>query len=68
MSPRHLLDLARLTLLRLRVRIARPLPAVAMVLLRALDRWAAERAVDRPWTAAAADRLDRVLSREDREP
>ena len=42
MSRRELLDLARLALLRLRVRIARPLPLALMALLRTLDRWAAE--------------------------
>jgi len=43
MSRRELLDLARLTLLRLRVRIARPLPVAIMAVLRVLDKWSAER-------------------------
>ena len=42
MTRRELLDLGRLALLRLRVRIARPLPAALMVALRTLDRWATE--------------------------
>lgn len=42
MTRRELLDLARLALLRLRVRIARPLPVTLMALLRTLDRWSAE--------------------------
>jgi hypothetical protein len=61
MSRRELLDFARLALLRLRVRIARPLPVVLMAALRTLDKWAAERAIDRPallsrrasWTCTA---------------
>ncbi len=43
MTRRELLDLARLALLRLRVRIARPLPVALMAVLRTLDRWSAER-------------------------
>lgn len=34
---------ARLVLLRLRVQLGRPLPAVGMRALRWLDRWALER-------------------------
>ncbi len=37
----RLVDVGRLSLLRLRVRFARPLPAVLMGALRALDAWAA---------------------------
>jgi len=39
----RLVDAARLSLLRLRVRIARPLPVALMALLKTLDRWSAER-------------------------
>jgi hypothetical protein len=33
------LDVTRLAILRLRVRIARPLPVALMAMLRFLDRW-----------------------------
>jgi hypothetical protein len=62
MTRRELLDLARLALLRLRVRIARPLPVALMAALRILDKWAAERAIDKPWTRDASAMVDRVLS------
>jgi hypothetical protein len=67
MARRELLDLTRLALLQLRVRIGRPLRAGLMALLATLDRWAAERAIDRPWTAEASARLDRRLSERERE-
>jgi hypothetical protein len=67
MSRRELLDLARLALLRFRVRIARPLPLVLMTLLRALDRRAAERPVDKPWRREASARVDRILADRERE-
>ena len=42
MTRRELLDLARIALLRIRVRIARPLPLALMAALRTLDKWAAK--------------------------
>jgi hypothetical protein len=62
-----LINWGRLMLLRWRVVRGRSLPAFAMVWLRQLDRWAAERAVDRPWTPESSARLDRILAREDRD-
>jgi len=60
-----LLNWARLVLLRWRVIRGRALPAVAMLVLRQLDRWA-ERAIDKAWTPAASTRVDRILARKDR--
>ena len=67
MTRRELLDLARLALLRLRVRIARPLPVALMVVLRTLDKWSAERAVDKSWTRDALARVDRVRADQERD-
>ena len=41
MTRRELLDLARLALLRVRMHLGRPLPAVLMAALRGLDHAAA---------------------------
>lgn len=67
MTRREVLDLGRLALLRLRVRIAQSLPVALMTFLKLLDRWSAERAVDRPWTTKASHRLDRILEQKDGE-
>jgi hypothetical protein len=56
-----LVNVARLGLLRLRVWRGAALPAALMTLLRVLDRWAAGRAVDRPYTGEASRRIDEHL-------
>ncbi len=61
------INMARLWLLYWRVWRGSPLPAVAMVVLRWLDRLAlrlAERATDKPWTPAASARIDHMLDRD----
>jgi hypothetical protein len=55
---------ARLCLLNWRLVRGRALPAFVMAVLRTLDRWAAERAIDEPWTREASARVDRVVSRD----
>ena len=60
-----LINWGRLALLRWLVVRGSALPAFAMAWLRALDRWAAERALDKPCTAEASAWIDRILAREE---
>jgi len=62
-----LINWGRLSLLRWRMVRGAALPACAMTALRILDRWSSERAIDRPWTPAASNRLDRVLDQSERD-
>jgi len=62
-----LVNSARLLLLRWRVIRGRALPVFAMGILRTFDRWAAELALGKPWTPEASARLDRVLSKQERD-
>jgi hypothetical protein len=63
-------NVARIALLEWRILRGSALPAVGTWMLSKLDRWALrweERAVDRPWTPEASNRVDRIFAGKDGE-
>lgn len=65
-SREWLYDLGRIWLFKWRLIRGAALPRCAMAWLIALDKWSAERALDKSWSPAASDRLDRILAEKDR--